>query len=65
MAAVALWAPTSAGMPQWGAAAERASQPAQRDELDHSQSVPIGDEVLPLTIDNPPPVTTGTLESLH
>ena len=31
-------------------AAERGSQPAQRDELAHSQTVPIGDEVLPLTI---------------
>ena len=30
---------------------------AERDELAHSQNVPIGDEVLPLTIDNPPPVS--------
>ena len=36
------------------AAAERASQPAQRDELAHSQTVPIGDEVLPFTIDTSP-----------
>ena len=35
-------------------AAERGSQPAQRDELAHSQTVPIGDGVLPLTIDTPP-----------
>ena len=47
------------------AAAERGSQPAQRDELAHSQTVPIGDEVLPLTIDTSPPATTGILESLH
>ena len=47
------------------AAAERASQPAQRDELAHSQTVPIGDGVLPLTIDTSSPATTGTLESLH
>ena len=49
------------------AAAERDSQPAQRDELAHSQTVPIGDEVLPLTntIDISPPATTGNLESLH
>ena len=40
-------------------AAERGSQPAQRDELAHSQTVPIGDEVLPLTIDISPPATTG------
>ena len=44
------------------AAAERASQPAQRDELAHSQTVPIGDEVLPLTIDTSPPVTTAVLQ---
>ena len=35
------------------AAAERGSQPAQRDELAHSQTVPIGDGVLPPTIDTP------------
>ena len=46
-------------------AEERDSQPAQRDELAHSQTVPIGDGVLPLTIDNPPNATTGILESLH
>ena len=46
-------------------AAERGSQPAQRDELAHSQTVPIGDGVLPLTIDTPPKATTGILESLH
>ena len=40
------------------AAAERGSQPAQRDELAHSQTVPIGDGVLPLTIDTPPKATT-------
>ena len=38
------------------AAEERDSQPAQRDELAHSQTVPIGDEVLPFTIDTSPPV---------
>ena len=32
------------------AAEERDSQPAQRDELAHSQTVSIGDGVLPLTI---------------
>ena len=46
-------------------AAERGSQPAQRDELAHSHTVPIGDGVLPLTNDTSPPVATGTLESLH
>ena len=46
-------------------AAERGSQPAQRDELAHSHTVPIGDGVSPLTIDNPPNATTGILESLH
>ena len=43
-------------------AEERDSQPAQRDELAHSRTVPIGDGVLPLTIDTSPPATTGTLE---
>ena len=47
------------------ATAERDSQPAQRDELAHSPTVPIGDGVLPLTIDTTPPATTETLESLH
>ena len=46
-------------------AAERGSQPAQRDELAHSQTVPIGDGVLPLTIDTSPHATTGILESLQ
>ena len=45
-------------------AAERSSQPAQRDELAHSHTVPIGDGASPLTIDNPPNATTGILESL-
>ena len=48
-----------------GVAAERGSQPAQRDELAHSHTVPIGDGVSPLTIDNPPNATTGILESLQ
>ena len=46
-------------------AEERDSQPAQRDELAHSHTVHIGDEVSPLTNVTSPPVTTGTLESLH
>ena len=48
----------------YNAAAERGSQPAQRDELAYSQFVPIGEGVLPLTIDTSPPATTGILESL-
>ena len=46
-------------------AAERGSQPVQRDALAHSQTVPIGDGVLPLTIDTSPHATTGILESLQ
>ena len=46
-------------------AAERGSQPAQRDELAHSHTVPIDDGISPLTIDNPPNATTGILESLQ
>ena len=39
---------------------------AQRDELAHARRLsPIGDGILPLTIDTSPPATTGTLESLH
>ena len=48
-----------------GVAAERGSQPAQRDELAHSHTVPIDDGISPLTIDNPPNATTGILGSLH
>ena len=39
-----------------GAVAEPVSQPTHRDELAHTQGVPIGDEVLPLTIDASLPV---------
>jgi len=58
-------APSASLAMSYDVAAERGSQPAQRDELAHSQTVPIGDGVLPLTIDTPPKATTGILESLH
>ena len=47
------------------AAAERGSQPAQRDELAHSHLVPICGGVSPPTNVTPPTVTTRVLGSLH
>ena len=46
-------------------AAERGSQPAQRDELAHSHTVPIGDEVLPLTNDTSPADSPTVLSLIH
>ena len=64
---------TSAGVPcvapslamSTDAAAERGSQPAQRDELAHSHTVPICGGVSPPTNVTPPTVTTRVFGSLH
>ena len=47
------------------AAAERGSQPAQRDELAHSHTVPIRGGVSPPTNVTPPTVTTRVFGSLQ